>query len=122
MTVAVVGGLGRLAHHYSEIVDERADIEIKVFNEMKRSIADRLGSMDGVILCTNLVSHAAAREVYKLAREKGLSLVPCHRGSISAIRECVALLADGENGCDSVGGRSDAPLCSKSSLEPTVER
>ncbi len=104
MTVAVVGGLDRLERHYTALAKEHDDLKIKVYSQLKPKMTEKIASADGVVLVTNVVSHNAAREVYRLARDKGLAVIPCHRASISAMRECVATLvsdaatADGKAG------------------------
>lgn len=92
MTVAIVGGLGRLTGHYTRLADEYDDLEIKVFNEFKHGLADRLAGTDGVILFTNVVSHNAAREVYRMARERGKQIVCSHSAGVSSARECLRRL------------------------------
>lgn len=96
MTVAVVGGLDRLERHYTALAKEHAGLKIKVYSQLRPKMADKIASADGVVLITNLVSHNAAREVYRLARDKGLAVVPCHRASVTAMRECVDTLVSGQ--------------------------
>ena len=109
MTVAVVGGLDRLERHYTALAKEHAGLKIKVYSQLKPRMSEKIASADGVVLVTNVVSHNAAREVYRLARDKGLSIVPCHRASVSAMRECVnALVLDAAR----EGGTADAPRSS----------
>lgn len=93
MTVALIGGLDRLAPHYTAIADEHENVTIKVFSRFRPGLSDRIASADGVILCTDLISHKAAREVYRLARANEVELVCTHRSSVSAIRKSVAELA-----------------------------
>lgn len=95
MTVAVVGGLDRLERHYTALAKEHDDLKIKVYSQLKPKMAEKIASADGVVLFTNVVSHNAAREVYRLARDKGLAVVACHRASVSAMRECVDVLVSG---------------------------
>ena len=103
MTVAVVGGLDRLEKHYSALADEHEDVEIKVFSKMKRGVNERIANADGIVLVTGLISHATAKEVYRLARRRGVPVLPCHRGSVSALRECIAALSDPSSGCTPEG-------------------
>lgn len=95
MTVAVVGGLDRLGRHYTALADEHEDMEISFYPQIKPKLADKIANTDGVVLVTNLVSHTAAREVYRLARDKGLPVIACHRASVSAMRQCLSTLATG---------------------------
>lgn len=99
MTVALIGGLDRLSSHYTALADEHDDMTIKVFSRFKPGFSSRIASADGVVLCTDLVSHKAAREVYRLARENDVELVCTHRSSVSAVRKSVAALA-GSCGCE----------------------
>ena len=89
MTVALVGGLDRLAPHYTDLANEHDELTIKVYSRFQPKLAARLASADGVVLCTDIVSHKAAREVYRLAREHDLELVCSHRSSVSAVRRSV---------------------------------
>ncbi len=93
MTVAVVGGLDRLSSHYAALAHEHEGLEIRVFNSLKRGVGNKLDRADGVILVTNLISHTTAREVYKLARQKGVPVVPCHRCGVTAVRDCLSQLS-----------------------------
>jgi hypothetical protein len=74
MTVALVGGIDRLASHYTAIAESHDELEIRIFNQYTPSLAKRLSSVDGIVLCTDVVSHRAAREVYRLARDNRLTL------------------------------------------------
>lgn len=99
MTVAIVGGLDRLAPHYTALEKEHEGLEIRVFSRYKPALQKRIASADGVVLCTDLISHGAAREVYRLAREDGIALACSHRSSVSAVRQAVESLARG-CGCE----------------------
>ncbi len=92
MTVALVGGLDRLAPHYTGLAEEHDGLTIKVYSRFQPRLAARLASADGVVLCTDIVSHKAAREVYRLARQHDLELVCTHRSSVSAVRRSVSEL------------------------------
>jgi len=99
MTVALVGGLDRLASHYTGLAEEHDGLTIKVYSRFQPKLAARLAAVDGVVLCTDLVSHKAAREVYRLAREHDLELVCSHRSSVSAVRRSVSELV-AARGCE----------------------
>lgn len=117
MTVALIGGLDRLAPHYTALEKDHGDLTIKLFTRFKPGLSDRIASVDGVVLCTDLVSHQSAREVYRLARDHDLKVVCTHRSSVSAVRKSVEALAkscgceapcpgcSGGCGCEGIGGR-----------------
>ncbi len=98
MTVALVGGLDRLARHYTALADGHENLTIKVYPRYKPGLADRIASADGVVLCTDCISHKAAREVYRLARANDVDLVCSHRSSVSAVRASIVALT-GSCGC-----------------------
>lgn len=91
MTVAIIGGLNRLNEQYARLAKEE-NLDLRVFNRLTPSLQKRIEQMDGVILFTNLISHKAARHVYKLARDNKINLICCHKCSVSAVRSCVAEL------------------------------
>ncbi len=107
MTFALVGGLDRLVPHYTGLAERHDGLTIKVYNRFQPKLAARLASADGVVLCTDLVSHKAAREVYRLARKHDLELVCSHRSSVSAVRRAVDELVHAcgcENPCPGCPG------------------
>jgi len=99
MTVAIVGGLDRLAPHYAALAKEHEGLEIRVFSRYKPALQKRIATADGVVLCTDLISHRAAREVYRLARADGIALACSHRSSVSAVRQAIETLTRG-CGCE----------------------
>lgn len=101
MTVAIVGGLDRLSQQYERLAATHDELEIRVFNRFKPGLAERIAEADGVILFTGLVSHQAAREVYRMARTKGGAVVCSHSAGISAAKRCLEALCSGdiESGC-----------------------
>jgi len=112
MTVAIIGGLDRLNQHYSKLAEEE-NLDIKVFPRYSAGLCKKISQADGVILFTNLISHKAARHVYKLARENKINLVCSHNCSVSSVKECIAEIKKGdhdgcqcnaEHGCGCGGG------------------
>lgn len=99
MTVAIIGGLDKLNQHYTKLAREE-NLDIRVFNRYSQDLCKRIDQTDGVILFTNLISHKAARHVYKLARDDRINLVCCHKCSISAVRDCISKLKKkGDTAC-----------------------
>lgn len=92
MTIAIIGGMDRLKGHYMDLADDHDDVSIRVFSQFKPKFGARIADVDGVVLFTNLVSHQAAREVYRLARKNKIELVCSHSSGVSAAKECVRLL------------------------------
>lgn len=97
MTIAIIGGLDRLKGEYTKLADEHEDMDIRVFSQSKPKLGSRLADVDGVVLFTNLVSHNAAKQVYRMARANKIELVCSHSGGISAARSCVTALAQTVN-------------------------
>lgn len=91
MTVAIIGGLNRLNEQYEKLAREE-NLDLRVFNRLTPSLQKRIEQTDGVILFTNLISHKAARHVYKLARNNKINLVCCHKCSVSAVKSCITRL------------------------------
>lgn len=98
MTVAIVGGLNRLNEQYAKLAKEE-NLDLRVFNCYSPSLSKRIVQSDGVILFTNLISHKAARHVYKLARDNKINLICRHNCSISAVQSCIAELKNSDNAC-----------------------
>ena len=89
----MIGGLKRLETHYRQEA-RKNDIDLRVLNQHSSCLKCKLAKADAVILFTNAVSHQAAKEVYKLAREKDVCLIRSHRSSVSAARLCFGQLRD----------------------------
>lgn len=99
MTVAIVGGMDRLAEHYAQLANEHQDVEVRVFNRYRPGLAHTIMEADGIILFTNLVSHQAAREVYRLARKRGNTIICSHSAGVSSARRCLAELTAAAAAC-----------------------
>lgn len=87
MTVAMVGGLDRLKDRY-ESAARAEGISLKVFSKPRANLVSRISGVDGVIMFTNLISHQAAQQVYKLARSGEVCLICSHNSSLSAAQRC----------------------------------
>jgi len=125
MTVAIIGGLDRLNQHYPKLAEEE-NLDIKVFPRYSSGLCKKIAQADGVILFTNLISHKAARHVYRLARENKINLICSHNCSISTVKDCIAEIKKGDHadcrchtghgcGCggDSTQGCSGGCTCTK---------
>jgi len=101
-----------LNQHYPKLAEEE-NLHIKVFPRYSVGLCKKIAETDGVILFTNLISHKAARHVYKLARENKINLICSHNCSVSSVRDCIAELKKSnraacrcraEQGCGCGGG------------------
>src|SRR3989304_2381299 len=99
MTVALVGGLDRLEQRYRSEAKHQ-DVDLRVFNKPTCNLSCKLAGVDAVILFTDLVSHASAEQVYKLARAKSVCLICSHNSSLSAARRCLAQAKQGRKAAE----------------------
>lgn len=109
MTVAIIGGLDRLRQHYVKLAEEE-DLDIKVFNRYSPGLRNKIAQTDGVILFTNLISHKAAQQVRKLARDNKINLICSHKCSVSTARDCIVKLKN-NNQCSRLHGIKSSSGC-----------
>lgn len=88
MCATLIGGMDRLHRDYINSARDRG-VALKVFTGKENHIADKVGSADHVILFTNMVSHAARREVMQHARANNIPVHLLHSCGVSTLRQCL---------------------------------
>lgn len=88
MCAVLVGGMDRLHKEYIETAKDLG-ITLKVFTGQERSIKNRLGDVDFLVLFTAKVSHAARKEVLQHAKSGKIPLKMIHASGVSALKKCL---------------------------------
>ncbi len=88
MSAALIGGMDRLKRDYITAAKNKG-ISLKVFTGQERSIKNRLGDVDFLVLFTAKVSHAARKEVLQHAKSGNIPLKMIHASGVSALKKCL---------------------------------
>lgn len=97
MCIVVIGGMDRLAPHYQEEA-KRLGIRLRVFPRVEKSTPRKLGGCDGVVLFTNMISHAGRRVVLDAIRRHNIPLYQLHACGLCTLRDCLRCLLEGATG------------------------
>ena len=91
MCAVLIGGMDRLCQDYIETA-RNLGIELKVFTGQGRSLKNRLGTVDMVILFTGAISHSAKNEALQHAKTNNIPVHMLHSSGISSLRRCIAAI------------------------------
>ena len=86
--IALVGGIGRLEHHYKYLASGLG-VELEVFNTIEDRMASRIKGADAVVILTNKASHTLKGEAVKAAKSRDIPVLFRHSCGICALRECL---------------------------------
>ena len=86
--IALVGGIGRLEHHYKDLASGLG-VELEVFNTAKDRMASRIKGSDAVVILTNKASHTQKSEAVKAAKSRDIPVLFRHSCGICTLRECL---------------------------------
>ncbi|MDR2696363.1 MAG: DUF2325 domain-containing protein [Deltaproteobacteria bacterium] len=87
MCAALIGGMDRLRQEYIDTAKDMG-VDLKVFTGQERSIRNRLGNPDMMIVFTGKVSHTARTEAVKHARACNIPVRMIHSSGVSSLRNC----------------------------------
>ena len=88
MSIIMVGGMDRLAPHYTAEA-KSFGIDLKIFSQPEKGMGDRIGKADAVILFTGKISHRGRREVMAAARKNDIPVMMYHSCGLCTFRECL---------------------------------
>jgi len=91
MSVAVIGGLDRLARIY-QLTGKSMGWRVRHFPRKTPSLAKRLASVDAVVLFTGVVSHHLLREVNQTVRQLNIPIAYCSSASATGLKNSLAKL------------------------------
>ncbi len=92
MSVAVIGGLDRLKHLYTQKGKKRG-LRIKIFSQRVPDMGKRLNGFNGIVLFTDTVSHSLVREVVIASRKYGIPIERSHSSSLAGLQRSLNGLA-----------------------------
>ncbi len=86
--IALVGGIGRLEHHYKYLASGLG-VKLEVFNTIEDRMASRIKGSDAVVILTNKTSHGQKSEAVKAAKSRDIPVLFRHSCGVCALRECL---------------------------------
>lgn len=88
MSIVLVGGMDRLEAKYLKEAKD-AGMELRIFNQAKQNMGNRIKHADVVVIFTNKVSHQARHEAFTAAKRQGIPVVMHHACGVCTLRECL---------------------------------
>ncbi len=95
MNVTLIGGISRLAPHYTQAA-KASGHRLTIFTRYEKGMELRMGSADVLVLFTDHVSHSARAHALDVARSKGILLIQAHSCGISTWKACLQSLVPAE--------------------------
>lgn len=93
MCVLVVGGMDRLKDDYIKTA-ECMGVELKVYTKRVGDFRSRIGSIDGIIIFTNKVSHPAKDQIFKFFKKTNKPLCMSHSCGICSLKKSLLELKE----------------------------
>lgn len=91
MSIALIGGMDRLARHYVGEA-KRIGISLKVFDVSEPSMVEKIRNVDALVVFTNKVSHQARAQALRVARSRKIPVFLRHSCGICTFRNCLDCL------------------------------
>ena len=89
MCAVLIGGMDRLCQDYIGAA-KTLGVELKVFTGQERSLKNRVGLADVLILFTGKLSHSAKNEALQHAKTNNIPVRMLHSSGVSSLRRCIA--------------------------------
>lgn len=93
MCVLVVGGMDRLEDDYIKTA-KNMGIDLKVFTKRVGDFSSRIGSIDGVVIFTNKVSHPAKNQIVKFLKNTDKPVCMYHSCGICSLKKALVELKE----------------------------
>ena len=93
MCVLEVGGMDRLEDDYIKTAKEMG-IDLKVYTKRVGDFSSRIGSIDGVIIFTNKVSHPAKNQIFKFLKKTDKPVCMYHSCGICSLKRALLELKE----------------------------
>ncbi len=93
MSIALVGGMDRLAKHYQGEAKKHG-IKLSIFSQSHSSMQSKIKNCDAVVVFTNKVSHSARNAAIAEARKREIPIYQFHSCGLSTLRGCFDGLKD----------------------------
>jgi len=93
-SIALVGGMNRLEHHYKDEAT-RFGVVLLVFNESGVQVDSGIRNSDAVVIFTNKVSHSLKIKAVKIAKARNIPVFYYNTCGIHALRGCLECLENG---------------------------
>jgi len=97
-SIALVGGMRRLEHHYKEEAT-RVGVRLEVINSIQTRMVHRISGAHAVAIFIGQVSHKLREVVIKAAQSNGIPVLFCHSCGVCALRECLSRCLENREKC-----------------------
>jgi ABC-type uncharacterized transport system substrate-binding protein len=87
MSVALVGGMDRLAKHYQGEAKKHG-IKLSIFSQSHSGMQSKIKNCDAVVVFTNKVSHSARNAAIAEAKKREIPIYQFHSCGLCTLRDC----------------------------------
>ena len=89
MSIAILGGIDRLAPHYMKHGRAMGFSNIKVFSKKMPNMVKRLSQYGAIVICTGNVAHAMVEGTVRMAQNNGIPVGRTHSSGVTAMKKCL---------------------------------
>jgi len=89
MSIAILGGLDRLKKSY-EIKGKGLGYNVKVFSQRVPNLAQRLSSVNGIVIFTGAIAHHMVEDANRVAKKHKIPIGRSKSSSVSAFKRCLS--------------------------------
>jgi len=87
MSIALVGGMDRLAKHYQGEAKKHG-IKLSIFSQAQSGMQSKIKKCDAVVVFTNKVSHSARNAAIAEAKKSDIPIYQFHSCGLCTLRDC----------------------------------
>lgn len=87
MSVALVGGMDRLAKHYQGEAKKHG-IKLSIYSQAHSGMQAKIKNCDAVVVFTNKVSHSARNAAIAEAKKREIPIYQFHSCGLCTLRDC----------------------------------
>jgi hypothetical protein len=91
MCVALIGGMERLARHYTEEA-AKLGVDLRVFTCSEAKMTMKIRNVDAMVIFTNKVSHNGKKQAVSAARANDIPVFMHHSCGVCTLRECLGCI------------------------------
>jgi len=94
VSIAILGGLDRLKNFY-EKNGKDLGYSVKVFSQRVPNLAQRLRSVNGIVIFTGTIAHHMVEDANRVAKKHNIPIGRSQSSSVSAFKRCLSDISAG---------------------------
>ena len=94
MSIAILGGIDRLAPHYMKHGRAMGFSSIKVFSKKMPNMVKRLSQYEAIVICTGNVAHTMVEGTVRMAQNNGITIGRTHSSGVTAMKKCLEKISN----------------------------